>query len=126
LIPLARVGALALTALTLGLTGELAKEIERAAKFMKDFETVKNPHDASADQFDLSEANDTQHVIWINGTDLENLQHLLKEIGLAPHYGGMKLVKIRHKGFLWAREDEAKAFGEVIPHLAYMPDINST
>ena len=58
---------------------------------------------------------------WPSGANLEDLHQLLKEIGLAPHFGGMQFVKIRGKGYLWVSKEEAEAFAEPIPDLSYIP-----
>jgi hypothetical protein len=49
------------------------------------------------------------------------LHNLLQNIGLAPHFGGMQFVKIRHKGYLWGNKEEAEVFAEETPMLAYLP-----
>ncbi len=60
---------------------------------------------------------------WVTGAEAEILHEFLKEIGLAPGFGGMKLAKIRDKGFMWVTAEEAAAHAEEIPKLVYdQPD----
>ena len=61
---------------------------------------------------------------WPSGADLEDLCKLQQEIGLAPHFGEMQFVKIRHKGYLWVSKEEAEAFAEETPILPYVPGGN--
>ena len=49
------------------------------------------------------------------------LHEFLKELKLAPKFGGMKFVKIRNKGFLWVSPEEAEEHAEEIPVLSYSP-----
>ena len=58
---------------------------------------------------------------WVTGSDAEVLHDFLKQIKLAPKFGGMKFVKIRNKGWLWVSMEEAEAYAEVEPVLAYLP-----
>ena len=98
------------------------REYEFAAKFMKDLGGVGG--DATAATTAVKEAGDggsRKRSDWPSGADLEDLHKLLRDIGLAPHFGGMQFVKIRHKGYLWVSKEEAEAFAEETPMLAYLP-----
>ena len=117
--PLSRIGSLALSGVALDFTGEAAREYEYAAKFMKDFGSIDG--DALGKHLKRAEDGEPGRAEWPSGADLEDLHQLLKEIGLAPHYGGMQFVKIRGKGFLWVSKEEAEAHAEPTPTLAYIP-----
>jgi hypothetical protein len=117
--PLARIGSLALSGMALPFTGPEAKEYEFAAKFMKELGCGAGGGSA------IHMRSKTDHLVpvmeWPSGADLEHLHNLLKEIKVAPHFGGMQFVKIRHKGYLWVNKKEAEVFAEETPMLAYLP-----
>ena len=119
--PVARVTALALTGIALPLTGEIEKDFGESARFMSAVGGLP-----VAEGFDL----DDEHAKggrpegvpnWVTGSDAEVLHDFLKQIKLAPKFGGMKFVKIRNKGWLWVSMEEAEAYAEVEPVLAYLP-----
>ena len=121
--PVARVASVALTLATLGFAGDFAKEIERTAKFMKELDGLGKADDAILGRMRTGgKGEERARISWPSGAELEELHELLKEIGLAPQFGGMKFVKIRHKGYLWVSKEEAEAFAEEIPRLSYIPD----
>ena len=118
--PLARIGSLALSGMSLPFTGAEAKELEFAAKSMKELGGAGG--DGGALHKHVSAAGGEPGAMsWPSGADLEHLHDLLKHIGLAPDFGGMQFVKIRHKGYLWVSKEEAEAFAEETPMLAYLP-----
>jgi hypothetical protein len=106
--------------MALPFTGPEAKEFEFAAKFMKDLGGVRDSGGTLRRGVKAADGG-PEAPGWPSGADLEHLHNLLKEIGLAPDFGGMKFVKIRHKGYLWVSKEEAEAFAEETPMLAYLP-----
>ena len=58
---------------------------------------------------------------WVSGADAETLHDLLMDIGFDRGFSGMKLAKIRDKGFLWVTAKEAAAHAEEAPRLVYDP-----
>jgi Leucine-rich repeat (LRR) protein/GTPase SAR1 family protein len=117
LIPLVRIGSLALGSAALTFTGDVEKELKAAADFMKDFSGDIKEYEKDAMQDDTTSLT----ISWPSGPELDDLYYLLKEIKLAPHFGGMQLRKIKHKGYLWISKSEAKNFAEEIPNLTYIP-----
>ena len=118
--PLARIGSLALTGTAVPFAGTAAGgEFEFAAKFMGELGGVGGEDPAIRRHLKAGDGEAT--MAWPSGADLEHLHNLLKEIGLAPDFGGMQFVKIRHKGFLWVSKEEAEAHAEEVPTLAYIP-----
>jgi Leucine-rich repeat (LRR) protein/GTPase SAR1 family protein len=116
--PLSRIGAMALSGMALPIAGPEAREFEFAAKFMKD---LGGAGDAGGVLGRHLKSADGEAPAWPSGADLEDLHELLKKIGLAPRFGEMQFVKIRHKGYLWVSKEEAEAFAEETPNLTYIP-----
>lgn len=120
--PVARMGSMALSGMALPFVGAEAKEFEFASKFMKELGAAGS--DDWAGQRFRARGGEPETIGWPRGADLDDLHNLLKEIGLAPHFGGMQFVRIRHKGYLWVSKEEAEAFAEETPTLAYLPGNN--
>jgi hypothetical protein len=72
----------------------------------------RGPRSQSAFRLKGAGEGEPDRADWPSGADLEDLHQLLKEIGLAPHFGGMRFVKIRGKGYMWVSKEEAEAFAE--------------
>ena len=119
--PLARIGSLALSGMALPMTGLEAQEFEYAAKVMKDMGGGVDGDGGLGGHAKKAGEGGPERADWPRGADLEVLHQLLKAIGLAPHFGGMKFVKIRGKGYLWVSKEEAEAHAEETPNLAYIP-----
>jgi hypothetical protein len=119
--PLSRIGSLALTGMALPITGLDGRELEYAAKFMKDLGGAGKDSGVIGGRLKAAGGEEPEAPTWPRGADLEDLHNLLKQIGLAPHFGEMQFVRFRHKGYMWVSKEEAEAFAEETPTLAYLP-----
>ena len=117
--PLARIASLALSGMAIEFVGTQASELQFASKFMGEMGGLRGEHGAIRRRLKASDGELAME--WPSGADLEHLHELFEQIGLVPDFGGMKFVKIRHKGYLWVSAEEAEAFAEETPMLAYIP-----
>lgn len=111
--PVARIGSLLMTGLAIPLTGPLESEIGEATQFMGALGGVADKEFSGM----RGEREVHDRINWPSGADLRSLEKLLKEVGLAPGYGGMEFVHIPGKGYLWVSQEEAAKHGEMLPKL---------
>ena len=120
--PVARLTALALSGIAVPLTGDAEKELAEAATFMTNIGGMPLPEGREFDD----ERTHGVEATWVSGADAETLHGFLKEIGLAPGFGGMKFAKIRQKRYMWVTAEEAAAHAEETPKLVYDPPASTT
>ncbi len=115
----ARLTSIAMQTVALPLTGDIEDQLSEATKFMTSIGGLAGSE--GSDEEVAKHAGYENTPRWVSGADAELLHDFLKQIGLAPKFGGMKFVKIRNKGWLWVSPEEAEAHAEVEPVLAYVP-----
>ena len=118
--------SIALLGLALPLTGDIERQVGEARIFMSSIGGTPFPEGTELDDERTRDARRGADARWVSGADAETLRDFLLEIGFDKGFGGMKLAKIREKGFLWVSAEEAAAHAEEIPNLVYDPPVTAT